>query len=164
MIEEHAVIIAIPANQPSNTTPVATVMVERKVACGICGQKRGCGNATWGKLLGHQSSGFDVKNEIGAKVGDSVIVAIEEQALLKSIVYMYIVPLLGMVLGALIVNVFAVHELYVFLGAMLGLVLSFFAVKRYVGGVKKTNLSGVALEGLDNIGIYQSKILRIDED
>jgi sigma-E factor negative regulatory protein RseC len=163
MIEEHAVIIAIPSNQPSNATPQATVMLERKVACGICGQKRGCGNATWGRLLGHQESGFDVENPIGAKVGDNVIVAIEERALLSSIIYMYVLPLIGMVIGAVIVNSLVVHELYVFIGAILGLVLSFQAVKRYLivarGGASSKNMATKYMHLQD----YQSRILRFDE-
>lgn len=166
MIEEHAVIIAIPSNQPSNATPQATVMLERKVACGICGQKRGCGNATWGKLLGHQTSGFDVENPIGAKVGDSVIVAIEERALLSSIAYMYVLPLLGMVIGALIVNSLEVHELYVFIGAMLGLVLSLLAVKRYLEAMQSdqsTQSTRHFAAKYPNLKAYQSKILRLDE-
>lgn len=162
MIEEHAVIIAIPEHQANDHMPKATVMLERKVACGICGQKRGCGNATWGKLLGHASDGFEVLNPIGAKVGDSVIIAIEERVLLRSIMFMYLLPLLGMTIGALIVNSLEVHELYVFAGAISGLILSFMAVKYYLFPNVRSR-PGPSLQHRDPLTRQvQSIILRLD--
>lgn len=163
MIEEHAVVISIPDNQVRQLTPHAIVSLERKVACGICGQKRGCGNATWGALLGYQTNTFVVENTVNARVGDSVVIGIEEQALLGSIAYMYVLPLLGMVVGALISNAIATHEAYVFLGAMLGLVLTFLAVKRFLIKVHQSD-DGSKLHHLKPLknGSYQSKILRID--
>ena len=71
MIEEYAIV-----TKSAGTT--ATLEIERRTACGLCGQKRGCGNATWGKMLGHDSHDFTAENQIHAKVGDSVVVGIDE--------------------------------------------------------------------------------------
>ena len=49
-------------------------------------QTRGCGNSIWGKLFAHQSTAFKAQNRINAKVGDSVIVGINEKRIVKKCV------------------------------------------------------------------------------
>ena len=127
MIEEYAVVIDRADN-------IATLEIERRTACGLCGQTRGCGNATWGKLLNHNSHAFTADNAIGANVGDSVVVGIEERAFLKSAFFLYVVPLLGLLTGAVLADVFLKNEFYVLLSAAVGLVLAFLCVKRYLNG------------------------------
>lgn len=127
MIEEYAVIVDVDGD-------VASLEIERRTACGLCGQKRGCGNATWGKLLGHDSHTFSASNAINANVGDSVVVGIEENAVLSSAFFMYVVPLFGLLLGAVLADVFLNNEFYVMLGAATGLVLTFLWVKHYLNG------------------------------
>lgn len=127
MIEEYAVVTGRSDRQ-------ATLEVERRTACGLCGQKRGCGNATWGKLLGHKSQAFSADNPIGANVGDSVIVGIDERAVLRSALFLYAVPLLGLLLGTVLADIFFKNEFYVMLSAASGLVLAFLWVKRHLNG------------------------------
>lgn len=125
MIEEYAVVI-------SRNEGFATVEVERKQACGLCGQKRGCGNATWGKLLGHSSQCITAQNSINAQVGEHVVVGIDERVFLRSVFYLYIVPLLGMLLGATLAHMLFDNELYVILAAFAGLTSGFYLVKQYM--------------------------------
>ena len=135
MIEERAVILsldhalsnAIASNTIAVTT--ATLEIERKTACGICGQTRGCGNSIWGKLFAHQSTAFKAQNPINAKVGDSVIVGINEKALLKSAMLLYVVPLVTMLIGAILAKQLNTSELSAMLGAAVGLVLGLLWVK-----------------------------------
>ena len=135
MIEERAVILsldhalsnAIASNTIAVTT--ATLEIERKTACGICGQTRGCGNSIWGKLFAHQSTAFKAQNRINAKVGDSVIVGINEKALLKSAMLLYVVPLVTMLIGAILAKQLNTSELSAMLGAAVGLVLGLLWVK-----------------------------------
>ena len=124
MIEERAVILSL-----DNASSNATLEIERKNACGLCGQTRGCGNSIWGKLFAHQSSAFKAQNRINAKVGDSVIVGINEQALLKSAVLLYIVPLVTLFIGAILMQQVFITNAYAMLGALLGLVLGLLWVK-----------------------------------
>ena len=124
MIEERAVILSL-----DNASSNATLEIERKTACGLCGQTRGCGNSIWGKLFAHQSSAFKAQNRINAKVGDSVIVGINEQALLKSAVLLYIVPLVTLFIGAILMQQIFKTNAYAMLGALLGLVLGLLWVK-----------------------------------
>lgn len=108
--------------------------IERRTACGLCGQKRGCGNATWGRLLGHDSHEFAADNPINAKVGDSVVVGIDEHVVLSSAFYLYVVPLLTMLVGAVLADVLLNNQFYVILASVTGLLLGFAWVKGHLVG------------------------------
>lgn len=122
MIEENAVVIEQIGTQ-------VRLEIIRRTACGICGQTRGCGNATWGKLLGHAQTTLKVENPIDAKVGDYVVVGIEEKVFLNATFLLYVVPLMALFIGAGLAQVFFGQDGYVILGAVLGLGLGFFVVK-----------------------------------
>ena len=128
MIEERAVILSL-ESEPSATDSTATLEIERKIACGLCGQMRGCGNSIWGKLFAHQSTAFKAQNRINAKVGDSVIVGINEKALLKSALLLYILPLVTMLIGAILATKIYDTNAYAMLGALVGLLLGLLWVK-----------------------------------
>jgi sigma-E factor negative regulatory protein RseC len=149
MIEEYAVVTKCSGTQ-------ATLEIERRTACGLCGQKRGCGNATWGKMLGHESHDFTADNQVNAKVGDSVVVGVEEQAVLSSALFLYVVPLAGLLIGTLIADYLFKNQFYVIIGAVLGLILGFLWVKGHLIG---RNKSGVAFSKK-----YQAVILRFADD
>jgi len=133
MIEERAVILSLvsepPVAESSAAHSTATLEIERKIACGLCGQTRGCGNSILGKLFAHQSTAFKAQNLINAKVGDSVIVGINEKALLKSALLIYILPLASMLIGAILATQIHNTNGYAMLGALVGLVLGFVWVK-----------------------------------
>jgi sigma-E factor negative regulatory protein RseC len=126
MIEERAVILSL---DNLSGIPSATLEIERKSACGLCGQIRGCGNSIWGKLFAHQSTAFKAQNHINAKVGQSVIVGINESALLKSALLLYILPLVTLFLGALLATKINPNDASAMVGAVLGLVLGLIWVK-----------------------------------
>ena len=149
MIEEYAIVTKCSGSQ-------ATLEIERRTACGLCGQTRGCGNATWGKLLGHDAHDFSAENAVNAKVGDSVVVGIDEQAVLNSAFFMYVVPLIGLLIGTMLANYFFKNQLYVIIGAALGLTIGFFWVKGHLIGRDK---SGIAYSKK-----YQAVILRLTDD
>ena len=128
MLEEHAVVLSISSSNNQSYT-LATLEIERKTACGLCGKTRGCGNSIWGKLFAHQSTAFKAQNRINAKVGDSVVVGINERALLKSALLLYILPLVTMMIGAILISEFMQNNLGAMLGALIGLVLGLVWVK-----------------------------------
>jgi len=131
MIEERAVILSLEreTNDIASNDSTAILEIERKSACGLCGQTRGCGNSIWGKLFAHQSTAFKAQNRINAKVGDSVIVGINEKALLKSALLLYILPLVTMLIGAILAS--QIHDTNgsAMIGAAAGLVLGLLWVK-----------------------------------
>jgi sigma-E factor negative regulatory protein RseC len=132
MIEERAVILSLETNPlvPENSS-IATLEIERKTACGLCGQTRGCGNAIWGKLFAHRSAAFKAKNNINATVGQSVIVGIHEQALLWSALLLYILPLVTMLVASILVMQINDANGVVMLAAICGLVVGLLWVKGF---------------------------------
>ena len=134
MIEERAVILSLEQllqnqSNDSQSDSIATLEIERKTACGLCGQTRGCGNSIWGKLFGHQTTAFKAQNRINAKVGESVIVGINEKALLKSALLLYILPLVTLFIGAILASQLRQTDGSTMLGAAIGLVLGLLWVK-----------------------------------
>jgi sigma-E factor negative regulatory protein RseC len=128
MIEEHAIVVGVEQD-------AAMLEIIRKTPCGLCGKSRGCGISLWAKLFNHKSV-FKATNSIGAKVGDNVIVGIEENALLRSSMTIYGIPLVSLVLGAVIGIVFlpqaasaAQKDIYTVIGAAIGLLLSLLWLK-----------------------------------
>jgi sigma-E factor negative regulatory protein RseC len=132
MIEQFAVVLA--TEPEKDNLPMATIEVVRKSACGLCGQTTGCGNAFWGKLFAHKASSFKAQNHINAKVGQSVIVGIDEAAVMKSALILYLVPLAIMFLGAILATQIIDTDLSAMIGAAIGLVLGYFWVKVHIAG------------------------------
>jgi len=127
MIEEEAVVIKASKER-------VTLEVVRTKPCGLCGQVRGCGNSIWGKIFSHQSGHIETRNDLNAKLGDIVILGIDETLMLKSSLMLYGVPLLLMFLGMLLANSFAKEmvELYTLIGAVTGLFLGIVMIKRFI--------------------------------
>jgi sigma-E factor negative regulatory protein RseC len=127
MIEEQAVVIKASKER-------VTLEVVRTKPCGLCGQVRGCGNSIWGKIFSHQSGHIETRNDLNAKLGDIVILGIDETLMLKSSLMLYGVPLLSMFLGMLLANSFAKEmvELYTLIGAVTGLFLGIVMIKRFI--------------------------------
>jgi sigma-E factor negative regulatory protein RseC len=128
MIEEHAIVVSVSGDS-------AMLEIIRKTPCGLCGKSRGCGISLWGKLFNHKSE-FRATNSIGAKVGDNVVVGVEEQALLKSSMTIYAFPLAALLLGAFLGMAFLPQEAasgqkdaYAVVGAAIGLALSLLWLK-----------------------------------
>src|SRR3989344_5656288 len=158
MIEENAIVVGLEQN-------TAMLEIVRRTPCGLCGQTRGCGISLWGRLFRHRSNIFKAINQINAKVGDSVIVGIEEQALLISSLTVYGIPLVATLAGALLVGgIFAGDfdfvnpnpinpghaDLYAVIGAIAGLVIGLLWLKGHAAG-----------HSMD--ARYQPVILRVDK-
>lgn len=132
MIEQSAIILSLESQQDSHS--LATIEVVRKTACGLCGKTRGCGNALWGKIFAHKTTSFKAQNAIDAKVGQSVIVGIDEAAVMKSALMLYIVPLVMMILGTILVSRLSTTDIAAIIGAIFGLVVGGIWVKAHIEG------------------------------
>ena len=140
MLEEFATVIALEQVQDQE---YAQLEVVRKNPCSLCGKTRGCGVSMWGKLFKHGQKPLRLKNSIQAKVGDDVVIAIEEQAFLKSTLYLYGVPLLAMLLGALLATYWVANgqqdantDAYTLTGAVTGLLLGYIWLKGHQMGAQ----------------------------
>ncbi len=97
MIEEQAVVVATEGK-------FAWVETQRKTACGNCAANKGCGTATLSKVLGSRQNQVRVLNPLNAEVGESVTLALREQAMVKGAAILYLTPLLLMIAFAIAVQ------------------------------------------------------------
>lgn len=145
MIEQHAIILS--TEHDSQGDELATIEVVRKTACGLCGKTRGCGNAIWGKIFAHNNTSFKAQNTIKARVGQHVIVGIDENALMKSALLLYMAPLATMFMGAFLMSQLYESDIAQMLGAFLGLVIGFSglkAIQQAIYTIKSTNQQSCA--------------------
>ncbi len=93
MIEERASVFEVGEG-------FAWVATHRQTACGSCDASRTCGTAALAKVFGNRRNRLRVLAEIPLQVGDEVIVGIDQRALVRGSLAVYIVPLLLMFLSA----------------------------------------------------------------
>ena len=121
MIEEQAQVVEIIGSQ-------LVLQAQTQSACGSCSASKGCGTSVLSKVIGRKFTRFQVENCIDAKVGDTVVVGISEDALLTGSMVMYIIPILGMLVFALLANASLVshveyRDLSIAASGIMGLVL-----------------------------------------
>jgi sigma-E factor negative regulatory protein RseC len=76
------------------------VVTERRTACGSCSAQKGCGTSLIAAWFPQRKLRFRVHNAIGARVGDQVVVGLDEAYLQRGALLLYAVPLIGMLVGA----------------------------------------------------------------
>ena len=120
MIEETATVVKCEGE-------FAWVEAQRQSTCGNCAANKGCGTSVLAKVVGKKVAHMKAINKVNAHVGDSVIVGMNEAALVKGSLAVYLLPLIFMMLFAITGNVVAVQmewksEWVVILFAVIGLV------------------------------------------
>jgi sigma-E factor negative regulatory protein RseC len=92
VIEQTAIVISL-------RDGLADVQALRQGACGGCNASGACGVSLIDRFLGRRPIHLAVTNDIGARVGDRVILGVPEAALLRAAVAAYFVPLLSLLVG-----------------------------------------------------------------
>jgi len=116
MIEEQATVTGIDGHW-------AMVRMQRQSACNSCELSSGCGTGAIGRLLGHRSKPVMIKNQHQLKQGDTVVLGLPDDALLKASLLIYGLPLLGLMVGGMVASlIIGESELLVVVFAMVGLV------------------------------------------
>jgi len=125
MIETEAVVVKI-------ENAVAYVHAERKSSCSGCSESS-CGTSVLANFFGQKTPIYRVSNEVGAKVGDRVVVGLNESDLFKGTLLLYLFPLLLLFVGAVAGSALAVSaeakDGYSVVGAFIGLVVGFIGLK-----------------------------------
>lgn len=131
MIEEQAVVVELQGER-------ALLEIERNQPCGICGATRGCGISIWGRFFSRRSNKFLASNQLDAKVGDRIVVGLEEGALFASAMISYVLPLAlllgGSLFGASFSRTAAGSDLFAAVGAFTGLFAGLLLVRLYSVG------------------------------
>lgn len=93
MIEEVAIVVAVEADQ-------AVLQTQRRSACQSCSVKQGCGTSVLSKVVGQRSTHITINNTMNAGIGDEVLLAIEDDALVQGSLLVYALPLVMMLVFA----------------------------------------------------------------
>lgn len=129
MIEERGEVTAV-------NPPYAMVVTQRRSSCGSCSTK-GCGTGALSELFAVRSQDMKVLNPIDARVGDQVVLGLEESAFLRGSLAVYIVPILLMIAGGVLGEMMApalsiqTSEYVSLPAAFAGLAAGFFWVRRF---------------------------------
>ncbi|MBO6849160.1 MAG: SoxR reducing system RseC family protein [Marinobacter sp.] len=124
MISESGKVVAVDGDR-------VWVQTIRNSACQSCSARQGCGQRALASATGGRANQIRVLNRLNAQVGDDVMLAIEETALLRASLLVYAVPLLLMVAGAMIGHQLSGSEdLAAMVGAGLGLGGGFVLARR----------------------------------
>jgi sigma-E factor negative regulatory protein RseC len=115
MTESEAVVVRLDGDD---------VWLEIRDACSSCGGSAGCGLGD-GKGRRPQR----LRNTIGARVGDTVVLAVPEGAVLRAVFYCYLLPLLVALAGAASGMIFG-GEPGAMLGAVVGLAGGWLVMRR----------------------------------
>ena len=93
MIEEHGLIVALEGDS-------AWVETRRRSACGSCESEQGCGTALLAQALGNRTVRVRADNTLGAGLGEQVVLGLDETAMVRASLVLYLIPLLGLLIGA----------------------------------------------------------------
>ncbi len=94
MLTEEAEVVAIDGDH-------AWVEAQRRSACGTCSASSGCGTGLVSRFLSGRRVRLRALNVVSARIGERVVVAIDEAVLLRGSFVAYIVPLATLFAGAL---------------------------------------------------------------
>jgi sigma-E factor negative regulatory protein RseC len=96
-------------------------------SCPRCAEGRGCGGGVLGRLVGRTRPEVQVGGGISdLRSGETVIVGVEESALMQASLWVYLVPLVGMfTAGAFAHGLLQAHDLLVAAFGLTGLVGGF---------------------------------------
>ncbi|MDD5241787.1 MAG: SoxR reducing system RseC family protein [Sulfuricella sp.] len=127
MIETEAIVVRL-------EDAVAYVQAERKSSCSGCSESS-CGTSLLASLFGQKAPLYRARNEAGAKVGDRVVIGMNESGLLKGTLLLYMLPLLllfaGAVAGSMLAATTEVRDGYSAVGAAIGLMAGFIGLKLF---------------------------------
>jgi sigma-E factor negative regulatory protein RseC len=86
MIEELGKVVAVEDDW-------AWVETERKTVCGQCAANKGCGTSVLAKVFGQKTNAIAVVKSLPVKIGDQVVIGIDENSLVKGSLLIYALPL-----------------------------------------------------------------------
>jgi sigma-E factor negative regulatory protein RseC len=122
MIEETATIVGL------DDAGYAIVETQQRAACGSCDQTGSCSTTVLSGLFKRRPNRLKVRNPIHAKLGEQVIIGLDESAFLRLSFSAYLIPLICLILFAILAQTvaqqFAMHtgELPIVIGGLLGLI------------------------------------------
>lgn len=94
---------------------------EGQSGCANCRDGRGCGVSVFQRLFRLPRHRLYLPTEEALSVGDHVVIALSQRAVLTASLWLYLAPLAGLLAGALVAETLVAREWVTVLGAMAGL-------------------------------------------
>lgn len=94
MVTEKAQVVAVEGD-------TALLQAQRQSTCGSCAVKSGCGTSVLASVVGQKVTQLKVRNTLGARPGDEVLLGMADHALVTGSLLVYMIPLVMLLLGAL---------------------------------------------------------------
>lgn len=143
MIEEQARVVSLQGD-------FAEVTVRQPSACGSCSAKGGCGTSLLAAWFPRRHLSFRMRNDIGARPGDTVTVGLDERYLQRGSLLLYALPLAGLLFAAILgerlfLSAGLSPELGAVLSGLLGLGGALITVRRLTTRSTAGAASGVRL-------------------
>jgi sigma-E factor negative regulatory protein RseC len=129
MIETEGVVVKVEDG-------IAFIQAQRQSSCGGCAkQGEGCGTSTLVGYFDGRTPLYQARNPLGVKVGERVVIGVENTTLLRGVLAIYLPPLLLLVAGAVgghqLADTPQAAESYAMLGALVGLAAGFFGARLF---------------------------------
>lgn len=124
MIRQPATVVSIDDQQ-------IWLDVERQSSCSGCKLRNGCGTGLLARHVGRRFSRLAVPRTENLQVGEQVEVQIAEKELLHGALMMYLLPLLGLIGGAGLVNILTGPAWLEVTAGMVGLTTGFVWLRHY---------------------------------
>lgn len=123
MVEESGIVLSV-------SDGFAEVETVRTSSCTACQAKSACGHHAIAKVSSSNRMRMMVSDTLASQVGQEVVVGIPEDTLLKASVWMYLVPLLGLVLGSVLPSLVSNESVYAAIGSVLGLATGLYFARK----------------------------------
>jgi sigma-E factor negative regulatory protein RseC len=124
MLQERAKVVALEEHG-------AWVETQRKSACGGCAQGGSCGTGALAQWFKPAVTRFHIQAERPLQLGEEVWIGLDERALLRSALLVYLLPLLGLFMAALAWQALGGGETGSVLAGLAGLAVGFVAVRGF---------------------------------
>jgi len=129
VVEETAKVIRV-------LNKALVVETKRLSACQTCSSSDGCGQKKLTSLWGNRVSELLIENPNGLEVqpGQQVVIGLNEQAILKASLLLYLLPLFLMISTAMLSYTSGLSEGWMIIISFIGLMIGF-AIARWISSV-----------------------------
>ncbi len=116
MIEETATVV-------DATEDYIWVEAKARSACSTCGSQSGCSTSSLSKLFGVRQQLIRLPNALGSRIGEQVVIGVEDQVMVTASLAAYILPIVLMLAAAIAADSAGLSDQQAAAGAVAGLLL-----------------------------------------
>ncbi|WP_375752598.1 SoxR reducing system RseC family protein [Vibrio sp. HN007] len=122
MITALATVVSVETTEKGNKIELSC---EQQTSCNHCSSQKSCGTGLISKAVGKKSHRWELTTDKDIKVGQTVEIGLSEQNLIRYASIVYLLPILGLILGATLAELFLVPILQAGEGLTIALSIGF---------------------------------------